>query len=97
MRGFGRDRQLSYADLDELVGCDFGFLLGGWIADARQWANGTDAPASYYEWQARSQVSTWWPIAPSARSNPDLFTKHVRMALTHLVLFHLPECRTNSV
>jgi hypothetical protein len=28
-------------------------------------ANATDAPENYYEWQARSQVSTWWPVAPS--------------------------------
>ena len=28
-------------------------------------ANATDAPEKYYEWMARSQVSTWWPVAPS--------------------------------
>lgn len=56
----------AYTDLDELTGCDAGFLLGPWIAAAKTWANTTDAPASYYEWQARSQVSTWWPMAPSA-------------------------------
>jgi hypothetical protein len=87
-------------------GCDWSFLIGPWIADAKKWcgkrplsepflhfktivlprqardkhnetltnerryvfcrrANATDAPENYYEWQARSQVSTWWPVAPS--------------------------------
>ena len=36
---------------------DYGFLLGPWIADATKWANESDAPASYYEWQARSRES----------------------------------------
>eukprot|EP01043_Picozoa_sp_COSAG02_P011789 COSAG02_NODE_440_length_22296_cov_173.657386_15_plen_48_part_00 len=37
-----------------------GFLLGPWIADAKQWANSStpsDASSSYFEWQAKSQVS----------------------------------------
>ena len=65
----------AFADLDELLGCDQGFLLGAWIQAARQWSNATDAPASYYEWQARSQVSTWWPVPPSANADPATFTK----------------------
>jgi hypothetical protein len=40
-------------------------LIGPWIAEAKKWANASDAPAQFYEWQARSQVSTWWPVAPS--------------------------------
>ena len=36
---------------------DYGFLLGPWIADATKWANESDAPPSYYEWQARSRES----------------------------------------
>lgn len=55
----------AFADLDELLGCDYGFLLGPWIDDARKWANASDAPAAYFEWQARSQVTTWNPISPS--------------------------------
>ena len=65
----------AYKDIDELVGCDEGFLLGAWIADAKKWANGSDAPASYYEWQARSQVSAWWPVAPSDRKVNATYTK----------------------
>lgn len=66
----------AYEDLDELLGCDYGFLLGPWVAQAVAWANTSDgATAEYYEWQARSQVSTWWPVAPSARSVPETFTK----------------------
>ena len=53
----------AYTDLDELVGCDASFLIGPWIAEARKWANATDAEARFYEWQARSQVSTWWPVS----------------------------------
>jgi len=63
----------AYADIDDLVGCDTGFLLGPWITAARAWADPTDAPASYYEWQARSQVSTWWPVAPSALNTSSTF------------------------
>lgn len=65
----------AYADIDELVGCDAGFLLGPWITAAMKWSDPQDAPASYYEWQARSQVSTWWPMAPSALLSNDTFTK----------------------
>lgn len=55
----------AYADLDELLGCDSSFLIGPWIAQATKWADERDAPAAYYEWMAKSQVSTWWPVAPS--------------------------------
>ena len=54
-----------YADLDKLLACDANFLIGPWIAKAKSWANDSDAPEQFYEWQARSQVSTWWPVAPS--------------------------------
>ena len=55
----------AYTDLDALVGCDSSFLIGAWIASAKKWAHASDAPENYYEWMARSQVSTWWPVAPS--------------------------------
>jgi len=63
----------TYTDLDEITGCDNGFLLGPWISAAKVWANSSDAPESYYEWQARSQVSTWWPVAPSALNSSATF------------------------
>lgn len=66
-------------DLDTLLGCDTAFLLGPWIADARAWANASDAPAEYYEWQARSQVSTWWPVPESATKDPATFTSMPRL------------------
>ena len=59
MLQFGETLLDAYGDIDELVGCDYGFLLGAWIADAKKWANISDAPEAYYEWEARSQVSTW--------------------------------------
>merc|ERR1711990_237365 len=63
----------AYDDIDELVGCDSAFLMGPWIAAAKIWANASDAPPEYYEWQARSQVSTWWPVERSALQDPDTF------------------------
>ena len=66
----------AYKDIDELVSCDYGFLLGPWIKQSKYWTNNSDgATDGYYEWQARSQVSTWWPVAPSARKLPVTFTK----------------------
>jgi len=45
------------------------------VSSAKNWANESDgATAAYFEWQARSQVSTWWPVAPSARQDPTTFT-----------------------
>jgi len=60
----------AYLDLDDLVGCDEGFLIGRWIRDAKRWANASDAPLDFYEWQARSQVSTWWPVTPEVAALP---------------------------
>lgn len=65
----------AYKDLNALLSCEYAFLLGPWIDDARRWANASDgATPAYMEWQARSQVSTWWPVAPSAREDPATFT-----------------------
>ena len=36
----------AFADLDELLGCEFGFLLGPWIALAKSWANDTDGTST---------------------------------------------------
>jgi hypothetical protein len=66
----------AYSDLDELLACDSAFLLGGWLSQAKQWVNSSDGgTSSYFEWQARSQISTWWPVAPSARDNPVTYTR----------------------
>jgi alpha-N-acetylglucosaminidase len=62
----GKNLLEAYEDLDNLVKCDPGFLLGVWISDSKRWANASDAPASYFEWQARSQITTWYPIPPGS-------------------------------
>ena len=36
----------AFADLDELLGCEFGFLLGPWIALAKSWTNDTDGTST---------------------------------------------------
>ena len=60
----------AYADhlraLDALLAADAAFLLGPWIAAARAWgANASDcgarACADFYEWNARAQLTTWYP------------------------------------
>jgi len=62
----------AYADLDALAACDYGFLLGPWIRDARKWANASDGPAGYYEWQARSQVRKAARLPQTQMSDADL-------------------------
>lgn len=71
---------LAYAglleDLDALLATDTASLLGPWIADARQWGgNASDCGASFrgdiscadfYEWNARAQLTTWYP--PTSRA-----------------------------
>lgn len=57
--------------LDALLGADSAFLLGTWIASARAWGDGaTDCGesirgdiscADFFEWNARAQLSTWYP------------------------------------
>ena len=84
----------AYADLDELLGCEYGFLLGPWIAQAKQWANTSDGNTdSYLEWQARSQISTWWPVAPSARKNPVTVS---RMVLCRPCIMYVCVCVCGS-
>lgn len=56
------------ADLDELLASNAGFLAGAWIADARALGAAANAPPGdldLLEWNARSQVSTWFPSPPS--------------------------------
>lgn len=44
-------------DLDKVLSTDASFILGKWIADARQWASENDTYADYLEYNARNQVS----------------------------------------
>lgn len=76
-------------DADTLVGTDSAFLLGPWLDMARQFganssdcANGDqpmDCP-SFYEWNARSQLTTWNPVPYGAAQIPggpiDYASKH---------------------
>lgn len=58
----------ALTDLDTLLGTHPAFLVGAWIRDARAMAaaaNGTTADADLLEWDARSQVTTWYPTPPS--------------------------------
>lgn len=47
-------------DLDRLLGTREEFLLGRWLADARQWA-GNDEERRLYEWNARNLITLWGP------------------------------------
>ena len=56
-------------DTDALLGTQAGFLVGAWIADARRLGaaaapNSTAADLDLLEWNARSQVTTWYPTPP---------------------------------
>ena len=63
-------------DIDALVGTDSAFLLGPWISAARKWGEGAsdcaDMPCTdFYEWNARSQLTTWNPTPYGASVIPD--------------------------
>merc|ERR1712107_83809 len=70
-------------DLDELVGTYQAFLLGSWLAMARQFGSGasdcyaTAAPdvihscEEFYEWNARVQTTSWNPTLKGAAKVPD--------------------------
>jgi len=45
-------------DLDALVGTRREFLLGRWLADARDWGT-TDPERRLYEWNARNIITLW--------------------------------------
>lgn len=59
------------ADLDSLLGSSFGFLLGAWIADARAMAPAGTSDADFLEWNARSQVTSWFPVQQGSPVNPE--------------------------
>jgi len=78
-------------DLDRLVATDQAFLLGSWIEMARRSGaeNATDCGgnswgikdcADFYEWNARTQVTTWNPTPAAAAKIPsgpiDYASKH---------------------
>lgn len=55
-------------DLDTLLGTSSGSLIGSWINDARLLGlenNGSSSDLALLEWNARSQISTWYPTPPS--------------------------------
>ena len=76
-------------DLDTLVATESAFLVGPWIAAARAWgASSSDCgmpPGSlqcpdFYEWNARTQITTWNPTGAHDSSVPrgpvDYASKH---------------------
>jgi hypothetical protein len=71
------------ADIDTLLGSSFGFLLGPWIRDARAMAPSrphlvdsqtkmATLDGDFLEWNARSQVTSWFPVDDCAISKPSL-------------------------
>lgn len=50
------------ADIDELLGSNEQFLLGRWLADARQWG-GSGAERAHLEYNARRILSLWGDTA----------------------------------
>ena len=56
------------SDLDRLLGASAGFLLGQWIGDARRIA-ATHEAADFLEWNARAQVTSWFPASTPAACN----------------------------
>ena len=45
-------------DLDRLVACAGGMLLGTWLESAKGWGH-TAAETALYEWNARQQITAW--------------------------------------
>eukprot|EP01047_Picozoa_sp_COSAG01_P078961 COSAG01_NODE_14794_length_1409_cov_1.172519_1_plen_218_part_10 len=46
-------------DVDELMQAAEGFLLGSWLMHARKLGGDNESLADFYEWNARSQITTW--------------------------------------
>lgn len=57
---FGTTLSGILVSLDAVLATNEHFRLSTWIGDARAWANGTDL-ASYYEYNARNQLTLWGP------------------------------------
>jgi len=69
-------------DMDSLVATDVAFLLGPWLQQARAWgANASDCIEGtavtlencphFYEWNARTQLTTWNPTRMNDTKIPD--------------------------
>eukprot|EP01065_Artemidia_motanka_P009102 TRINITY_DN14643_c0_g1_i5.p1 TRINITY_DN14643_c0_g1~~TRINITY_DN14643_c0_g1_i5.p1 ORF type:complete len:660 (+),score=149.68 TRINITY_DN14643_c0_g1_i5:254-2233(+) len=50
------------ADVDRMMSTTEGFLLGLWLKGARELGGRNVTMADFYEWNARSQITTWQPI-----------------------------------
>eukprot|EP01043_Picozoa_sp_COSAG02_P026577 COSAG02_NODE_1535_length_12053_cov_13.122794_6_plen_281_part_00 len=66
------------SDLDRLLATSDGFLLGQWVADARKLASSDGADpkdADFLEWNARSQVTSWFPVDGKAGHGDETCTE----------------------
>ncbi|KAK4402361.1 Alpha-N-acetylglucosaminidase [Sesamum angolense] len=52
-------RNFSVEDLDTLLACHDGFLLGPWLESAKQLAQ-NDEQKKQFEWNARTQITMWF-------------------------------------
>jgi alpha-N-acetylglucosaminidase len=62
-------------DIDAVLATSEGFLLGSWFQGARDldsFSNGSNGSnetlSDFYEWNARSQITTWYPIEKMHRN-----------------------------
>lgn len=61
----------TLGDLDDLLASQRGFLVGEWLAEARALgaaAGATPADQALLTWNARAQISTWFPTPPSPKN-----------------------------
>ena len=70
------------ADLERLLATDEHFLLGNWIAAARQWGN-TTQESNWLEWNARMQVTLWGSLEANNAAISDYASKQVSYPATH--------------
>ena len=64
------------ADLEKILATDAHFLLGNWIAAARQWGN-TTQESDWLEWNARMQVTLWGSLEANNAAISDYASKQV--------------------
>jgi hypothetical protein len=64
------------ADLEKILATDPHFLLGKWIAAARQWGN-TTQESNWLEWNARMQVTLWGSLEANNAAISDYASKQV--------------------
>lgn len=63
------------ADIDTLLITEPAFLLGPWLQAARRWGSdasdcGDRACPDFYEWNARAQITSWYPTPLGAAKIP---------------------------